>query len=107
LSQVPRFHTGRARNGKARCATPRAARGTWLTALSGDLGNGRFDGAYLVANFENMHPSNTYWQKLYHLYSQIDTEAPRFLGFENGGATRSCSTPEEMQWIADELFRRQ
>ena len=26
--------------------------GTWLTSLAGDLGNGIFDGAHLVANFE-------------------------------------------------------
>jgi pimeloyl-ACP methyl ester carboxylesterase len=78
--------------------------GTWLTALSGDLGNGRFDGAYLVANFENMHPSNTYWTKLHHLYSQIDTEAPRFLGFEKWWGNPVLLNAGEMQWIADELF---
>jgi pimeloyl-ACP methyl ester carboxylesterase len=78
--------------------------GTWLTALTGDLGNGRFDGAHLVANFENMHPSNTYWKKLYNLYSQIDTEAPRFLGFEKWWGNPVLLNAEEMQWIADELF---
>ena len=78
--------------------------GTWLTALSGDLSNGRFDGAHLVANFENMHPSNTYWKKLYHLYSQIDTEAPRFLEFEKWWGNPVLLNAEEMQWIADELF---
>ncbi len=30
--------------------------GTWLTALTGDLGNGIFDGAHLVANFESHEP---------------------------------------------------
>ena len=34
--------------------------GSWLTALMGDLGNGKFDGAWLVSNFENLNPSNTY-----------------------------------------------
>ena len=67
--------------------------GTWLTALTGDLGNGMFDGAYLVANFENMHPSNTYWKKLYNLYSKIDTELPGSSNSRSGGATRSCSMP--------------
>ena len=33
--------------------------GTWLTALSGDLGHGTFDGANLVANFESLNPANT------------------------------------------------
>ena len=78
--------------------------GTWLTALSGDLGNGRFDGANLVANFESMHPSNTYWKKLYHLYSQVDTEAARFLEFEKWWGNPVLLNAEEMQWIADQLF---
>src|SRR5207344_2416050 len=33
--------------------------GSWLTALSSDLGAGKFDGAWLVQNFENQNPSNT------------------------------------------------
>ena len=78
--------------------------GTWLTALCGNLGNGRFDGAYLVENFENMHPSNTYWKKLYHLYSNVDTESPRFLGFERWWGNPVLLNAGEMQWIADELF---
>src|SRR5215813_3414387 len=78
--------------------------GTWLTALSGDVGKGLFDGAYLVENFESMHPSNTYWNKLYHLYSRIDTEAPRFLEFEKWWGNPVLLNAEEMQWIADELF---
>ena len=28
--------------------------GSWLTALTGDMGNGHFDGAWLVSNFENL-----------------------------------------------------
>ena len=51
--------------------------GTWLTSLAGDLGNGIFDGANLVANFEALHPENTYWKKIYNLYSKIDTETRR------------------------------
>ena len=48
--------------------------GTWLTALSGDLGHGIFDGANLVANFESLNPANTYWTKAYNVYSKVDTE---------------------------------
>jgi hypothetical protein len=33
--------------------------GSWLTALTGDLGHGKFDGAWLVQNFENQNPANT------------------------------------------------
>ena len=33
--------------------------GTWLASLAADLGNGIFDGAWLVQNFENLNPANT------------------------------------------------
>ena len=78
--------------------------GTWLTALAGDMGAGRFDGANLIANFESMNPGNTYWNKLYNLYSKIDEEAPRYLEFETWWGTPILMNAEEMQWIADELF---
>jgi len=56
--------------------------GTWLASLASDMGNGIFDGAWLVLNFENLNPANTLWSKQYNLYSRIDTEGPRFLSFE-------------------------
>ena len=56
--------------------------GTWITALMGDLGAGTFDGAWLVTNFENLDPSNTYWTKNYNLYSKVDTKRLRYLEFE-------------------------
>jgi pimeloyl-ACP methyl ester carboxylesterase len=78
--------------------------GTWLTSLAGDLGNGIFDGANLVANFESMHPDNTNWKKLYNVYSQVDTEAPRFLEFEKWWGSPVLLNAGEMQAIADQLF---
>ena len=78
--------------------------GTWLTALAGDLGHGIFDGANLVANFESMHPDNTYWKKIYNLYSKIDTEAARFLEFEKWWGSPVLLNAGEMQSIADDLF---
>jgi Protein of unknown function (DUF3141) len=78
--------------------------GTWLTSLAGDLGNGIFDGANLVANFESMHPDNTYWKKIYNVYSQVDTEAPRFLEFEKWWGSPVLLNAGEMQAIADQLF---
>jgi pimeloyl-ACP methyl ester carboxylesterase len=78
--------------------------GTWLTALMGDLGAGKFDGAWLVSNFENLNPANTYWTKQYNLYSKIDTEAPRYLEFEQWWGGHVLLNAEEMQFIADELF---
>src|SRR5262245_52710768 len=78
--------------------------GTWLTALMGDLGNGKFDGAWLVGNFENLNPANTFWTKHYNLYSKVDTEAPRYLEFERWWGGHVLLNAEEMQYIADELF---
>ena len=45
--------------------------GSWLTALMGDLGNGMFDGGWIVTNFENLNPANTFWTKHYNLYSSV------------------------------------
>ena len=78
--------------------------GTWLTALSGDLGNGIFDGANLVANFESMNPANTYWTKAYNVYSRVDSESARFLDFETWWGSPVLLNAGEMQWIADNLF---
>ena len=78
--------------------------GTWLTALMGDLGAGKFDGAWLVSNFENLNPANTYWTKQYNLYSKIDTEPPRYLDFEKWWGGHTLLNADEMQFIADELF---
>jgi len=47
--------------------------GTWLASLAGDMGHGTFDGAHLVANFENLNPANTFWDKYYHVFDNIDT----------------------------------
>lgn len=78
--------------------------GSWLTALTGDLGAGKFDGAWLVQNFENLNPANTFWTKQYNLYSKIDTEASRYLGFERYWGGHVNLNAEEMQFIVDQLF---
>ena len=78
--------------------------GSWLTAFASDLGAGKFDGAWLVQNFENQNPANTLWTKQYNLYSKIDTEAPRYLGFERWWGGHVNLNAEEIQFIVDELF---
>src|SRR6516165_6879240 len=78
--------------------------GSWLTALTSDLGGGKFDGAWLVQNFENHNPANTLWTKQYNLYSKIDTEVPRYLGFERYWGGHVNLNPEEIQAIVDKLF---
>jgi len=78
--------------------------GSWLTAFASDLGHGKFDGAWLVQNFENQNPANTFWSKQYNLYSKVDTEAPRYLGFERWWGGHVNLNADEIQFIVDQLF---
>ena len=78
--------------------------GSWLTTLSGDLGAGKFEGARLVENFENLNPANTLWTKNYNVWSKVDTEAERFLEFEKYWGGHINLNAEEIQWIVDQLF---
>src|SRR6266550_2946896 len=78
--------------------------GSWLTALTSDLGGGKFDGAWLVQNFESQNPSNTLWTKQYNVYSEVDTEAQRYLEFERWWGGHVNLNAEEIQFIVDELF---
>ncbi|WJR79762.1 DUF3141 domain-containing protein [Bradyrhizobium sp. NP1] len=78
--------------------------GSWLAALTSDLGGGKFDGAWLVQNFENMNPANTLWTKQYNVFSKVDTEAERYLEFERWWGGHVNLNAEEIQFIVDELF---
>lgn len=78
--------------------------GSWLTAMTSDLGNGRFDGAWLVKNFENLDPANTLWTKQYNVYAKADTEAERYIGFEKYWGGYVFLNDVEMQYIVDNLF---
>jgi hypothetical protein len=78
--------------------------GSWLTALTSDLGGGKFDGGNLVSNFESLNPANTYWSKNFNLWSKVDTEAERFLEFEKWWGGHVNLNAEEIQWIVDQLF---
>jgi hypothetical protein len=78
--------------------------GSWLTALTGDLGGGRFDGAWLVSNFESLNPANTFWTKQHNVWAKADTEPERYLGFERYWGGYALLNAEEMQMIVDKLF---
>ena len=78
--------------------------GTWLSSLAADIGNGVFDGAYLVQNFENLNPANTFWDKYYNLFANVDSEAPRFLEFERWWGGFFLMNREEIEWITRNLF---
>jgi pimeloyl-ACP methyl ester carboxylesterase len=78
--------------------------GNWLSSFLSDLGNGRFDGAYVVSGFEDLNPANTLWKKPYHLYAHVDTEEERYLGFERWWGGFFFLTKKEMQFITESLF---
>jgi pimeloyl-ACP methyl ester carboxylesterase len=78
--------------------------GTWLSSLTSDLSGGIFDGAHLVQNFENLNPANTFWDKYYNLYANVDTEPPRFLEFERWWGGFYLMNREEIEWITRNLF---
>lgn len=78
--------------------------GTWLASLASDLGNGVFDGAWLVQNFEQLNPANTYWKKLYDVYADVDHGGPRFLEFERWWGGHFFLNKAEIEWITQELF---
>ncbi|HSQ09773.1 MAG TPA: DUF3141 domain-containing protein [Burkholderiaceae bacterium] len=78
--------------------------GTWLASLTSDLGAGIFDGAWLVQNFENLNPANTFWDKYYKVFADIDTEAARFLEFERWWGGYYLLNGEEIEWITQNLF---
>ena len=78
--------------------------GTWLSSYAADKGDGIFDGAYLVENFENLNPANTFWDKYYNLFTKVDTEPPRFLEFERWWGGFYLMNREEIEWITRNLF---
>ncbi|MHB8493479.1 MAG: DUF3141 domain-containing protein [Casimicrobiaceae bacterium] len=78
--------------------------GAWVSLLASDLGAGKFDGAHLVQSFENLNPANTFWEKYYHLFDDVDDEAERFLEFERWWGGFYLMNEEEIRWIVNNLF---
>jgi pimeloyl-ACP methyl ester carboxylesterase/tellurite resistance protein len=78
--------------------------GALPAAICSDIGNGVFDGANLVLNFESMNPHNTWWSKYYNVFAKADTEGPRFKGFERWWSTFYFMNEAEIRWIVETLF---
>jgi len=78
--------------------------GTWLDRMISDIGNGIFDAAWLVANFDNLNPANTFWTKQYNVWVNPEKEKDRYLQFEKWWGDFVLLRGEEMQWMVDNLF---
>jgi hypothetical protein len=78
--------------------------GSWLTAMTSDLGNGKFDGTGLILNFDVLNPANWLWGKQYEVYTHIDTDAERFLKFEKWWGDFIQLNGDELQFLVDNLF---
>ncbi len=78
--------------------------GSWLTAMTSDLGNGKFDGTGLILNFDVLNPANWLWGKQYEVYAHIDTDAERYLKFEKWWGDFIQLNGDELQFLVDNLF---
>jgi len=78
--------------------------GSWLDRLTSDLGNGTFDAAWLIANFDNLNPANTLWAKQYNVWANPDREESNYLHFERWWGDFVLLRGEELLWMVDNLF---
>ncbi len=78
--------------------------GSWLARLTSDLGDGIFDGAWLISNFDAGNPTNTYWTKQYNVWANPEKEQDRYLQFENWWGDFITLRGEEMLYMVDNLF---
>ena len=78
--------------------------GSWLDRMMSDMGNGIFDAAWLVGNFDNLNPANTFWTKQYNVWVDPEQEKDRYLQFEKWWGDFVVLRGEEMQWMVDNLF---
>ncbi len=78
--------------------------GSWLTEMTSDLSNGKFDGTSLVLNFDSLKPAYWLWGKQYDIYSHIDTGGERYLEFEKWWGDFIQLNGDELQFLVDNLF---
>ena len=72
--------------------------------LMADLGDGEFDGAHLVSNFEMLNPSRNFFGKYYDLFADVDHKKDSFLEFEKWWGGYHFTNAAEIRWIVEELF---
>ncbi|MFZ4808527.1 MAG: DUF3141 domain-containing protein [Hyphomicrobiaceae bacterium] len=72
--------------------------------LASDLGAGKFDGAGLVLNFEQLNPAKTWWRKYYDVFADVDRTSKDFLDFEKWWSGFYFMNENEIRWIVENLF---
>ncbi|PSC02407.1 poly(3-hydroxyalkanoate) synthetase, partial [Alsobacter soli] len=77
--------------------------GMWTAHLLSDLDDGRFDGAWLVQNFEALKPEGV-WSKYADLFERVRAERERFLEFERWWNGFYMLGREEILAITENLF---
>lgn len=78
--------------------------GSVLARMTSDLGNGTFDGAWLIANFDAGNPANTFWGKEYSVWANPEEQEGRYLQFEKWWGDFIMLRGEELQYMVDNLF---
>ncbi len=72
--------------------------------LLSDMGNGEFDGAHLVSNFEQLNPGRNYFGKYYDLFTAPEKTRKSFLEFEKWWGGFHFMNEQEIHWIVENLF---
>ncbi|HUL94432.1 MAG TPA: alpha/beta fold hydrolase [Usitatibacter sp.] len=78
--------------------------GVFPAMLAADLGNGQFDGANLVSNFEALNPGNAFFKKYYDVFADTEQEGDRYLEFERWWSGFYFMNEKEIRWIVENLF---
>lgn len=78
--------------------------GVWIARMLADLSDGRFDGAWLAQNFENLNPGHAYFGKYKSLFAQPEAERERFIEFERWWGGFCELTRDEIVSIVENLF---
>ena len=104
-STAPRWPIGRAGSAKIRCATTAAfSAASCPRSIFSDLGDGEFDGANLVANFEMLNPGRNFFGKYYDLFASPERVKHSFLDFERWWGGYHFMNEAEIHWIVEQLF---
>src|SRR5208337_1040620 len=69
-----------------------------------DIGDGQFDGAHLVSNFEMLNPGRNYFGKYFDLYANPERGRHSFLDFERWWGGFHFMNEAEIHWIVEQLF---